>query len=253
MARVPGAPAPEPYPVLASAAVLGRDPVRAFFDTSSYLDRNAIIPVRARIVTEMLARASDGHVLDLGCGDGSISRPLLAARNRLTLVDFSASMLDRARAATPPGAPVEFVQADILSYVAGAQFGAVICVGVLAHVGSVEQAVARVSSALSPGGLGVLQITDNASPIGRLLNRYYRRRRRQSYEMNVISLAELVAIGVRYGLAYRRSRRYGLLLPGLGRLPYLWERRLEEVVGFSQSLSRVGAEVMVCFEKAQNQ
>lgn len=229
----------------------GHDPVRAFFDTRSYLECNAIIPVRALIVAEMLAQVGDSHVLDLGCGDGSISRPLLARGNRLTLVDFSPSMLESARAGTRLGAPVEFIQATIQDYVPSELYDAVICVGVLAHVGSVEQVIARAASAMAPGGLCVLQITDNASRLGRLLNRYYRRRGRERYPLNELTLAALVAIAARHGLAYRQARRYGLLLPGLGRLPHGWERRLEEMVGTSVSLSRVGAEVVVCFENAQ--
>jgi 2-polyprenyl-3-methyl-5-hydroxy-6-metoxy-1,4-benzoquinol methylase len=230
--------------------VSSADPVRAFFDTRSYLDRNAIIPVRALIVSELLAHVHGSRVLDLGCGDGSISRSLLASQNQLTLVDFSAKMLESARGALPAGAPIEFIQADILDYVPAEPYDAVICVGVLAHVRSVEQAVARVSSALRPGGVCVLQTTDNASPLGWLLNNYYRWRGREHYQLNKTTLAELVSIAQVYGLAQTSSRRYGLLLPGLGRLPHRWERRMEAVVGSNSRLSQVGAEVMVCLEKA---
>ena len=226
-----------------------QDPVRAFFDTRSYLDRNAIIPVRARIVAELLADVRGGRVLDLGCGDGSISRPLLASGNQLTLVDFSARMLESARAAFPSAAPVQFIQADVLDYVATEPYDAVICVGVLAHVRSVMQTMKRVSAALRPGGLCVLQTTDHASPLGWLLNHYYGWRSRERYELNTITLADLVATARLCGLTQTGSRRYGLLLPGLGRLPYVWERRMEELVGSDPRLSRLGAEVMVCFEK----
>jgi 2-polyprenyl-3-methyl-5-hydroxy-6-metoxy-1,4-benzoquinol methylase len=235
--------------VLASAPVSSPDPVRDFFDTRSYLDRNAIIPVRARILRELLEDVRGGRVLDLGCGDGSISRSLLASQNQLTLVDFSARMLDSARSASPAGAPIEFIEADILDYVPTAPYDAVICVGVLAHVRSVPRAIERVSVALRPGGLCVLQTTDNASPLGWLLNKYYRRKSRERYELNTITLADLLATARLCGLTQTGSRRYGLLLPGLGNLPYVWERRMEEVVGSDPRLSRLGAEVMVCFEK----
>jgi 2-polyprenyl-3-methyl-5-hydroxy-6-metoxy-1,4-benzoquinol methylase len=227
------------------------DPVRAFFDTRSYLERNAIIPVRALIVRDLLAEVHDSRVLDLGCGDGSISRSLLASHNHLTLVDFSAKMLESARGGFPVKAPIEFIQADILDYVPSAPYDAVICVGVLAHVRSVRKAIERVSASLRPGGLCVLQTTDNASPLGWLLNSYYRWRGRERYELNTITLAELVSIADLCGLVQRRSRRYGLLLPGLGRLPYNWERRMENVVASNPRLSQLGAEVMVCFEKRE--
>jgi 2-polyprenyl-3-methyl-5-hydroxy-6-metoxy-1,4-benzoquinol methylase len=231
--------------------VPSQDPVRAFFDTRSYLTRNAIIPVRARIVAQMLAGVRGSRVLDLGCGDGSISRSLIEAQNQLTLVDFSSKMLTSARGAFPAGAPVEFIQADILEFVPTEPYDAVICVGVLAHVDSVEQAITRGSAAVRPGGLCVLQTTDNGSPPGRLLNKYYRWRRRAGYALNSISLAELVCIADLHGLQYQEFRRYGLLWPGLGRLPHRWERRMEEVVGSSPRLSRLGCEVMVSFQKRE--
>ena len=42
-------------------------------------------------------------ILDIGCGDGSLSLPLLDDRSRLTLLDFSEGMLERARQNIPPG------------------------------------------------------------------------------------------------------------------------------------------------------
>jgi SAM-dependent methyltransferase len=223
--------------------------VRAFFETDTYLERNAIIPIRARIVAEMLASVSDARILDLGCGDGSISRPLLASGNRLTLVDFSEAMLERARAGTPPGADVEFVQADVLEYAPLQPYDAVLCVGVLAHVPDVDPAIARVADALGPGGLCVLQTTDNAAPLGWVLNHYYRRQQGAGYRFNTLTLGELRSRAARHGLIQTGVRRYGLLLPGIGRLPYSWERGLEEAVASGPRLSRVGGQVLVSFQK----
>ncbi len=225
------------------------NPVRAFFDTHTYLERNAIIPVRALIVAELLSGLQDARILDLGCGDGSISRALLAAQNKLTLVDFSPKMLERARSAAPPGASVEFIHADILGFSPPEPFDAVICVGVLAHVPSLNDALARVSAAVRPGGVCILQITDDAAPLGRMLNHYYRRRQREHYEKSRVTLTELVAVADRHDLSALDRRRYGLLLPGTGKLPYRWERRLEDTVRIRPRLSQLGAEVIVSFQK----
>ena len=112
------------------------DRVRAYYDSDAYLAQNVIVPIRARLVKDLLGDLHDARVLDLGCGDGSISRSLLAGGNRLTLVDFSAPMLKRARDATPPGAAVEFVESDLSDYQPSECFDVVMCVGVLAHVPS---------------------------------------------------------------------------------------------------------------------
>jgi SAM-dependent methyltransferase len=54
-------------------------------------------------------------VIDIGCGCGATSFELaqrVGANGRVIGIDISAPMLERARALTPPGAPMEFVQAD---------------------------------------------------------------------------------------------------------------------------------------------
>lgn len=54
-------------------------------------------------------------VIDIGCGCGATSFDLaerVGANGRVTGIDISAPMLDRARDLTPPGAPVDFVLAD---------------------------------------------------------------------------------------------------------------------------------------------
>src|SRR5580765_7399681 len=63
-----------------------------------------------RYLDDLDARLADGSaVLDLGCGPG-VPAARLAARHRLTCVDFSTAQLELARAAVPGAA---FVEADM--------------------------------------------------------------------------------------------------------------------------------------------
>ncbi len=223
--------------------------VRAFFDAQSYLQRNPIIPIRAAIVNELLADVVDAQVLDLGCGDGSISRPLLARGNQLTLVDFSPRMLESARAATPSGSPVQFVHSDIMTFTPERAYDVVICVGVLAHVPSVAGALTQIRRALRPGGRAIIQITDDTSALGRLLNLYYsiRRSRSSDYRLNVITRAELLDQSRHNDLTEVSMRRYGALIPGLGHLPRGWEEGIEHAFATRRRLSTVAAELIVLF------
>jgi SAM-dependent methyltransferase len=225
------------------------DAVKAFFDSPRYLERNAVLPVRARLVKELLAGVAGQRILDLGCGDGSVSRRMLDGGNQLTLVDFSPEMLRRARASAPPGVAIDFFESDILEFAPREQYDAVICVGVLAHVESVERTVAHIASLVRLGGLAIVQITDARSPLGWLLTRYALLRHPRRTDVNVTTRAGLVRIGNDHGLTELDGRRYGLALPGLGRIPRAWEARLEEVAASHRILSSLCAELLICFRK----
>ncbi|MDP9223354.1 MAG: class I SAM-dependent methyltransferase [Actinomycetota bacterium] len=222
--------------------------VRDFFETDAYLSHNPIVPIRARLVNEVLGDLRGGRVLDLGCGDGSISRPLLAAGNEVTLVDLSPSMLRRARELEPPAAAgkVQYVQADLLEWAPDRSYNAVLCIGVLAHVSSPGLALERVAEALRAGGRAVVQITDGGRPLGWSLNRYGRLRGREGYRLNELTGRELIALAATYGLKPVTARRYGFLVPSTGRLPYRWQSALEQRFA-SGPLSAAAADLLVVF------
>ncbi len=225
--------------------------VRAFFDSDTYLAGNALIPIRARLVQDLLPNVRDARILDLGCGNGEVSRPLLTAGNRLTLVDFSAAMLDRARCSMPPGAPVEFVEADISNYQGSALFDVVICVGVLAHVPSPLGAVSRLAQLVRLGGLCLVQITDNDAPLGWLLNQYYKWRQPGGWQLNVMTRRQITLAATKRGLQEIGSRRYGLTLPGSGRVPYWLTQRMEAAAA-KRPLSPLGAQLLMLFRRERS-
>jgi SAM-dependent methyltransferase len=224
--------------------------VRDFFETDAYLTGNPIVPIRARLVAELLSDLRGGTVLDLGCGDGSVSRPLLVAGNDVTFVDVSEAMLDRARRAIiPPGAgQAQYIRSDALEWEPDGPYDAVLCIGLLAHVSSPQRLLEQAVRATRVGGRCVVQITDSGRTLGWLLTRYGRLRRRQTYRLNEMAAQELVALAGAEGLRPIAARRYGLLLPATGHLPYSWHRSLEEF--FAQSfLARAGADALLVFRK----
>lgn len=224
------------------------DRVRAYYDSDAYLAQNVIVPIRARLVKDLLGDLHDARVLDLGCGDGSISRSLLAGGNRLTLVDFSAPMLKRARDATPPGAAVEFVESDLSDYQPSECFDVVMCVGVLAHVPSPPATMQHLGRLVRPGGRCLIQITDDGVPLGWGLNRYYSWRRREGWQLNVMTRGEIQRIAAEHGLHEISRRRYGLLLPGSGRSPYSVRHRMERAAA-KRPLSRLASQLLIVFRR----
>ena len=103
-------------------------------------------------------------VLDVGGGAGHQSFPLAQAGYDVTLLDSSPAMLDKARARLPEGMRVEFVEADgedAAAAVAGRQFDAVLCHGVLGYLDEPDAMVDQLCRCVAPGGL-VSIMTGNA-------------------------------------------------------------------------------------------
>lgn len=89
------------------------------------------------------------HVLDVGCGTGLASRPLIENAFRVTGVDVSASMLAKARDRFPSAAWVEG-SAEALPFQPGT-FDAAISAQALHHVDRAK-AVAELVRVVKPGG-----------------------------------------------------------------------------------------------------
>lgn len=64
-------------------------------------------------VMELIEAAPGSHVVDLGCGNGALSEKLAARGYRVTAIDASPDMLERARALHPD---LPFVQADATDF-----------------------------------------------------------------------------------------------------------------------------------------
>src|SRR2546423_752714 len=92
--------------------------VKAFFeDPQRYLSGRAWnLQLRAETVEELTRGIEYHSVLDIGCGDGSISIPLLNSGIRLTMLDLSSGMTRLARSRVPSELVknVEFINQDFM-------------------------------------------------------------------------------------------------------------------------------------------
>src|SRR5258706_15644730 len=61
------------------------------------------IKIRVETVKHFVRGAKPKNILDIGCGDGSLSLPLLDRSNRLTVLDRSKTMLDITFSRLPEG------------------------------------------------------------------------------------------------------------------------------------------------------
>jgi SAM-dependent methyltransferase len=234
--------------------------VRAFFGRTSgygaYLEKRFGVEVRARIVRGMLGDVVNSTMLDIGCGDGTLSLQYAGNGNHLTLIDVSSEMLETARRNTPQAlqGDVEYLNIDFGDYAPNRSFDVILCVGVLAHFESAELLIGRLSSALKPGGRCLVQLTDPASVVARINSLYDRALgavcgNKYHYPLLRVSLTDMRRLCARNGLTVVGQRRYSLLLPGMGRLPDRFLGRYQLRTLDSRLLSRHGSEVILLLRR----
>jgi 2-polyprenyl-3-methyl-5-hydroxy-6-metoxy-1,4-benzoquinol methylase len=198
---------------------------QAFDRPQWYLTKAAYnIRIRAETIQSFTRGTESENILDIGCGDGSLSLPLLNERNRLTLVDRSTTMLDIARSRVPSAASnrVRILNEDFMSVELPQQaFDLVICVGVLAYIEDARPFMGKVTSLLKPGGGLVLECTDGSHFITHIIQGYkWGRTLLGGTKFPTIRRpsSEVLKVATELGLEAAGSFRYSLPLPGFRRL-----------------------------------
>ena len=200
--------------------------VRAFFDCpDNYLNRKRFdIRIRAETAKIFLEGRPCGQMIDIGCGDGSVSLPLLTPQRHLTLLDVSPNMLTLARGRVPSSLAVNvaFRQEDFLKASLEAQsFDVVICLGVLAHVASPNDVIRKAAALLKPGGTLVLECTDSFHFVRRLtsLSSYIVAPfRGLPHRLNRLSGLQVLGLAAQHGFELRDTFRYSWPPPGSQRV-----------------------------------
>ena len=138
--------------------------VKLFFNKLDYLKNSSDrIAIRAQLVKKFLGPIKNVTILDIGCGDGSLSLPFLGAGNQLTLNDISENMIE----VVQKRIPLEFkndvtlINDSFEAVKGGKQFDVILCVGVIAHVPNVKQLFETLGGLLKPGGQLILETTPN--------------------------------------------------------------------------------------------
>jgi SAM-dependent methyltransferase len=200
--------------------------VRTWFEeTTRYLPRRRYeIAIRAETVRKFVADKKMQSILDIGCGDGSISVPLLSEDNGLTLVDLSSGMLEQARARVPLHLlrNVHILNEDFMRATLQPQsFDLILCIGVLAHVSSPDEFIARMVQLLKPGGRIIVEVTDAAHCISLLvwsLLRLWGYFRPTGYNLNRVAVTGIIEAFRRHQMVLVARFRYLSALPGQDRL-----------------------------------
>jgi ubiquinone/menaquinone biosynthesis C-methylase UbiE len=200
--------------------------VRTFFDRpQNYLERKRFdIRIRAETTMMFLDGVNCTKIIDIGCGDGSVSLPLLSRDRYLTLLDLSSTMLCLARSRVPSdlSGNVEVTQGDILSAPFENQsFDVVICMGVLAHVASPSAVVQKAAALLKPGGTLILECTDSQHFVRRFFNLFSGLAalfRPGEYSPNRLTSEYVLGMAEGHGLTLNGMFRYSWPPPGSQRI-----------------------------------
>ena len=124
--------------------------------------------------------------LDVGCGQGVLTRQLRRKVPQVVGIDTDTAMIELAKAETDPTTTgMNYVLGDVMGYpFAAASFDAIVCVATLHHLDT-QAALQRMAALLTPGGtlalLGVARSQFKDLPwdaLGTLAAMYYTRRRR---------------------------------------------------------------------------
>lgn len=231
--------------------------VGEFFDSPFYLEHGRpIIEVRLIIVKELLGPVAGDQILDLGCGDGSLSIPFVEDASKLTLVDISLRMLEHARNLIPNRfiEKVDLINKPLSDLNPVTTYDVVLCLGLLAHVPSIDDAIKLIAQCIKPGGKVVIEFTPNPNPLGKILFPYYWLRRKLSnvpdgYSTNKIPLAQLMAIFKLNGLSFVRMKRHYFPVPTMAWWPKGWLYKYTLFTMTNKLMSRIGTEHIMLFSK----
>lgn len=111
-----------------------------------------------------------GKIVDLGCGEGVISKYIAKNRQRTVIgVDFDTKRLPKSNLKN-----LQFVSADIRRYVVGRVDGVIIS-DVLHHLKILDQKrlVVRISKSLNRGGILIIKEIDTKEKVRSLLSRFW--------------------------------------------------------------------------------
>jgi ubiquinone/menaquinone biosynthesis C-methylase UbiE len=217
--------------------------VRSFFDQpQNYLERKRFdMRIRAETTETFLRGACCTRMIDIGCGDGSVSIPLLSPDRHLTLLDISTSMLSRARSRVPSNLSgnVEIVQDDFLKApFQNSSYDVVICMGVLAHVTSPSDVLQKAAILLKPGGILILECTDSRHFVRRLMSlpsAFLALFRPSGYKLNQLTGEAVLGMATTFGLELEAAFRYSWPPPGSQRIfsQEVLYRMVRSVFGFA--------------------
>jgi len=174
---------------------------------------NPLVRLEDQHLGSLLGDVAGLAVADIGCGTGRHALRLAAAGGRVTAVDFSEAMLQRARA--KPGADaVRFVRHDLAKRLPlkSGGFDRVLCCLVLDHIGALDKFFAELRRLCRRDGVIVISVMHPAMSLRGVQARFIDpvSGRRISPRSHPHQMADYLMAMVRAGLALERVSEHSV-------------------------------------------
>lgn len=195
-----------------------------FENTDLYLTYDYNLRIRKETVDNFTEGLNFEAILDMPCGTGVISIPLLNRTKKLSLIDISSNMISTAKKNIPDEfmQKTECINDDFFKLKLPEQsYDLIICLGILAHVNSPEQLLLKVAGLLKPNGLLIIQNTNSSHFYSFLIQIYLGLKNlisKQPYKLNKVK-AEMVENTLsKNGLKKTKCFRYNQSFLGFSNL-----------------------------------
>ncbi len=199
--------------------------VKEFFErTDVYLTYDHNLRIRRETVVGFIKEAKFQNVLDLPCGTGDISVPLLGRFEHLTLVDIATNMCELAESKVLDidRKKVTMINSDFMKAdLPNEGFDLVISLGILAHVDDPEQFMKFIARKVAKGGSLIIQNTDSSHFYSHLIRGYLGVKRavgKDKYSMNKLPGKQVEDFFSNNGFTLERQFRYNQSLLGFSHL-----------------------------------
>jgi ubiquinone/menaquinone biosynthesis C-methylase UbiE len=180
---------------------------------------NHLFRTRLRLACELAAPCS-GKLLECATGTGEITGAILSSGSFYSaiIIDISSNMLRHAETHLETHrsrCQMKFMQSDIFDFngdSSGPKFDLIVCLGLIPHVGHVEELLKQLKTQLSESGKILCQITLGDHPCTRLVraltqHRYFRK---HGYRIFYYSRTQFEQMCTNAGLRIVDSRRHAL-------------------------------------------
>jgi ubiquinone/menaquinone biosynthesis C-methylase UbiE len=225
-------------PMHEPSATSKTDRVKRLFEVpQKYLcPRQYDIQIRVETVKQFTEDVNVDRILDIGCGDGSLSLQLLPRCKELTLLDISSNMLELARRRIPTerAGDVRLINGGFVgSNLPEKSFDLILCVGVLAHVDSPADVIAEVTRLARPGATVLLEFTDSyhfwGAPVV-LYQKLLKLWRPEPYALNRLRRRQVLDLCRKNHLVVSGLYRYGL--PPIGTSKFADQTQMYKMTRF---------------------